>query len=346
MNKKALWLYCVFLMLGIAAYPQCNQRLVEQSAELAGSDAIYLRDFKVKLSGGNMENPSPTGKYPVYLNKGVTYRFTVANANEFEGKAIVELAKRGQVYSGNYNFESKEYLNSFDLECTQSSTYQLLVNFGEEKEGCAAIVMSMVLQDSMTYIEPKPGLPTESDSNGVFYKWFDNKLQIASTAGKNAEIQVSVSQGKLRKQGKDYIIRPDTIGNLMVKARIYLDGKLVEYDSVDYLVELPPLPTILLPGENIGVLNVKDFNGLGEIDLYFPYDVEFNPYKLMHFSISTDRAGFSSYISNGENLSPQQINCIKKLKPNDKFYIMNAVFIDPEGKEHTSNQREIFIVDY
>jgi hypothetical protein len=343
MNKKALWLCTVFLMLGMTVYSQCNQHLVEIAAEQAGTDAIYIRDFKVKLSVGNMDNPSPTGKFPVFLNKGVNYRFTVANAEEFQGKAIVEIVRRGQTYTGNYNFDTKNYQNSFDFECPQSSTYQILINFGEGKEGCAALVMSMVLQDSMTYIEP--GIPAKSDSNGVMYLWADNKMQIASTAGKDAELHVSVSQGSLNKQGKYYIVRPETTGELNVMARVLLEGKEVEKDSITYRVEIPPLPSVILPGESFGVLYLKNFSGFGQVELSYPVEMDVEPYILKQFSISTDREGFNSIYSNGDKLSPQQINLIRKLKPNDKIYIINTILIDPEGKEHQAVTREILIVE-
>jgi hypothetical protein len=343
MNIKTLC-FCLFILLsGITAYSQCNQHLVEIAAANAGSDAIYIRDFKVKLSKGSMENPAPTGKFPVYLNKGASYRFTIANAEEFQGKAFVELTKKGQSYTGNYDFATSVYSSSFDFECMQSATYQMLINFGEGEEGCAAVVMSLILKDSMSYIEP--GVPVRSDSNGVLYLWSDNTMQIASTEGRNASLHVSVSQGQLNKKGSQYIIRPDSLGTLTIHVKVMKDEKEIERDSLEYRVEYPPLPILMLPGENSGTLNLKYFNTLEDIRLEYPTDPAFDVYQLKSFSIASDRTGFGSVLSNEGHLSFQQVNYIKRMNQNDVFYIINATFIDPEGNEHIALTREIRIIE-
>ena len=89
MNRKKLWFMLIFLFSGITAYTQCNYQLVEQAAQLAGSNTVYIREFKVRLSEASMDDPVPTGRFPVYLNEGVNYRFTIANAANIEGKAMV-----------------------------------------------------------------------------------------------------------------------------------------------------------------------------------------------------------------------------------------------------------------
>jgi hypothetical protein len=341
MNKKAMGLYMLLLGINLSVLAQCNNQLVEKAAAQAGADAVYLRDFKVKLSQGSMDDPSPTGQFAVYLNKGIVYRFSVANDAALSGKAIVEISRRGQAYAGNYNFDSKSIEETFDFLCERSSTYQILINYGEGKEGCSAVVMAMVLQDSMSYIEP--GIPTKSDSAGILYLWMDNKLQVASSVGKDARLEVTVSQGEIRKEGQYYLVRPAVRGELKVNVKVYNNTVLADSDSVNYTVEYPLLPLLILPDENAGTLSLGTFSGFGNITLLNSDEGEKSPYRLKQFSLSAGIDKFNELISDGDKLSQQQISFIRKLKPQEKLYLQNILFIDPEGKEHKGSVQEIII---
>jgi hypothetical protein len=343
MNKKAIWLITGLLFLGSMVMAQCNYKLVEKAAQQAGSDAVYIRDFKVKLSQGTMDEPSPTGKFPVYLNKGVIYRFSVANAEEFNGRAMVEIMRRDQVYAGNYDFNNKIYSETFDFICDRSSTYQILINYGEGKEGCSAVVMAMVFQVSMAYIEP--GLPFKSDSAGILYLFTENKLQIASSAGKDVTLEVSISQGSIEQKGQFFIARPNTIGEARVDVIVKKGESVVETDSVIYNVEYPPLPLIQLPGESGGTLSLSKFPGFGSITILDIFENEKPIYALKQFSISIEGDMMYEIQSDGNQLSPQQIMMIKKLSPGNKIYIRDVVFIDPLGNTHSAVSRGIPVIE-
>ncbi|MBN1597227.1 MAG: hypothetical protein JXP36_17895 [Bacteroidales bacterium] len=343
MNKKAIWLFTILTMLPIIGYTQCNQQLVEIAAQEAGADAIYIRDFKVKLSKGTMDDPSPTGKFQVFLNKGVAYRFTIANAREFEGKAIVEVERKGQIYAGNYAFDQhSSYKQSFDYLCDRSASYQLVINYGVEKEGCSAVVMSMIMQDSMEFIEP--GVPVKSDSGETIYLWVDNLLQIASSEGQGADLKVTINNGTIFRKGSYYIARPANSGEAMVMVSVIKNSEIVDSDTVIYLVNIPPLPEIELPGESGGTLAIRNFRPFEGIHLnYFINGLE-DVYQLEEFIIVTKSNELKEYYSVDGKLSSEQINLIRDLQVHDRLIISKAVYKDHEGNKHISGRREILIV--
>jgi hypothetical protein len=342
MTKKAFWFALCIMACTLPAKAQCNHRLVEVAAEMAGADAIYIREFKVKLSKGTMDEPSPTGKFPVYLNKGVKYRFTIANAQEYLGKAIVEITRRGQQYAGNYDFENSLYLSSFEFLCYKSATYQLLIHYGADKQGCSAIVMNMVVQDSLVHIDPS--IPYKSDSAEVLYMWIENELQIASSEGKGANLDVSVSQGTIEKRPGYYLLLPEKTGELTVRVNVIRDNKIVESDAVVYSIIYPPLPIIELAAEVGGQLSLREFARNTNVRVVSSFGSE-NPYQLKEFSIAHESNMVDRYKSDGEHLSPEQINFIRKLNPGDKIYIVKALFFDPDGKIKESFKNEITIVE-
>jgi hypothetical protein len=341
MNKSRQWLLVLFLLQGIMAYSQCNYQLVEKAAQLAGSNTVYLRDFKVRLSEATADDPVPTGRFPVYLNQGVNYRFTIANAAEAMGNAHVELIRRGQVLASNSEFDMLNQ-NSFDFICERSANYQVQVNFGEGKEGCAAIVLSLVLDDSLTYI--KPGVPLETDSLETIYLWTENEVQIATTLGKGYTPAATVSQGSITQRGKFFYIEPKEEGQLVLIATILdNEGRVAEGDTLIYKVDYPPYPLIELPGERNGNIDLREFRGFSKVNLFYFNDAHEHIYSLKQFTLSLDRVGVSALQSYSEELTVEQIQFVRQLKPGDSFYITDALVTDPEGQVHRLNSRQIYI---
>jgi hypothetical protein len=343
MANKAFWLGTLLMLSTLPAITQCNHHLVDIAAGLAGADAIYIREFKVKLSKGTMDEPSPTGKFPLYLNKGVQYRFTIANAREYDGKAIVELDRRDQRYAGNFDFNNSVYSSSFDFTCDKSATYQLLINYGSGKEGCSAVVMNMVIQDSLAFIDPSA--PYRSDSAEVLYLWVENELQIASSEGKGAVLDVRVSNGSIERKPSHYVLIPAKTGPLKLNVDVIKNNKIVESDSVTYFVEYPPLPQLQFATEIGNQLSVRDFDRSMKIEMVPMIENGNKLYKLESFSIVPKNNFLKEYKSNGAQLSVEQISFIRKLKAGDAFFIRDIRFSDPEGKSHSTFKREIIIAE-
>lgn len=346
MNKLQHIIPLLAFCLGMAIAPagmqaQCGQQLVEQAAELAGTDAVFIRDFKVKLPQGNMDTPTPTGKFSVYLNEGVNYRFTLANASNFEGKAFFELGRNGQKYIDNFSSPpSSPYLSSVDFACPRSATYQLRVHFGQGKEGCSAVVLSLVYNDSMAYIEP--GIPLKSDSSEVIYLWTEHPVQIASSESRHARFKLTLSQGSYEKQGKYYLIRPEHAGDLQVKVEVFENGRFIESDSVNYRVEPPPLPRLSFT-HNAYSISKSLVGATSGIRLIYPYTPDSSPYTLKSFYIANNSSGFNKEASAGDKLSVRQLKIIKATPVNQSIYILNAEFIDPRGNIHRKETLEMMV---
>lgn len=337
-----IYLLVIGILFPFRLNAQCNQQLVEQAAKKAGTDAIYIRDFKVKLTSGTMENPVPVGRFPVYLNEGVTYRFTLENASDYPGFAILELSRKDKTLGSTYDFDNKKDLQKFDFNCPQSATYQVLISFSKGQPGCVAGVMSMVLQDSMKVIEP--GIPVASDSAGQLYMFVKNQLNIAATEIPGGHLEVTIDNGRIQREETGYIAEPAHPGNatIMVKA-FRKTGELNEEDSVLYEVVYPDLPQLILPSSIGNTIHLKNFEGNNNVELNFPPDPENNPYKLIEFSITNSLKGIYFLISYGNYLTPQQINFIQSRKTGDSFYVVNAKFKDPQGKIHFATPVQYFI---
>jgi hypothetical protein len=341
------YLICIVgLCLGYVQYisAQCDQTLVDKAAMNAGPEAIYIRDFKVKLSEGTMENPSPVGHFPVYLNEGIKYRFTIANDERKDAFAILQLLRRDKILGSTYNYETEIDLQKFDIICEESATYQILISFNEGQPGCAAAVLSMILQDSMTTIEP--GVAMASDSAGTIYLFIDNEMHIAATGIPGGYLDVSISNGEIFEKSGIYLAQPDRTGEAIIKVDAYKkNGDLNETDSILYLVEYPPLPKLQLPGMQGNVIYKNRLPGRNsvELDTFLPEirDV----YELVEFTISREEEDLFGVVSNGLYITQKQIDLIQSTPSGGKLYLLNSRFSDPEGKIHFAPVMEIFIED-
>lgn len=321
---------------------QCNQTLVNKAATKAGPEAIYIRDFKIKLTEGTMENPSPVGRFPVYLNEGVTYRFTLANDEDLNAFAILQLMRKDKILGSTYDYELNTDHQQFDFLCEEAATYQVLVSFNEGQPGCAAAVLSILLQDSMTMIQP--GLPMVSDSAGILYLFTDNEMHIAATDIPKGFLNVSITNGVIIEKNGVHIAHPEKLGEAVIHVEAYnQNGELNEMDSIIYQVQYPPLPQLILPGMQGNVISKSRLPGRNVVKLEsYLTDLE-EIYKLVEFSITNREEDIFGAVSYGKHFTQKQIKLILSTPVGGKIYLINTRFSDPDGKIHLAPTSYLFI---
>ncbi|PLX12900.1 MAG: hypothetical protein C0594_01905 [Marinilabiliales bacterium] len=124
-------------------FAQCNDELVNICALDIG-EATYLKDFKVRLKKAKKGKPAPVARYSVVLNKGTHYRFSVCNAQEFEGEAILQLYDNDKLIGSTFNVATGKTYKAFDFICRKSAVYHLFFSYKEGKEGCSVGILSFV----------------------------------------------------------------------------------------------------------------------------------------------------------------------------------------------------------
>lgn len=124
---------------------QCNDQLVNKCALGVGDNATYIRDFKARLKAARRRGGSaPIAQFTVVLNKGTHYRFTVCNAKEFEGEAVLQLYDNNNMLGTTFDYARGKDYKAFDFMCRKTATYKVFITFKEGKEGCAAGILSIV----------------------------------------------------------------------------------------------------------------------------------------------------------------------------------------------------------
>lgn len=335
----------LFLISGITVYSQCNSELLQIAASRSGTDAIFVRDFKVRLEEGTMKRPSPVGRFQVYLNKGIHYRFNVASAMELEGRAILQLYDRNNLLGSTFDLNLKKDHQQFDFISEKTGSYQVLMTFFEGKSGCAVGVMSLVLSDTAIY---KTGNSTDSDKNDLepLYIGIDNEINIAATDIPGGSLEVSMTGGSIEGSNGRYIARvnQEGIATVRVNARDK-DDRISEIDSIRFRVVPAPLPYVEMAGLNGGMIHKSQIDRAKDITLIYPLRMNENKYKIIGFTISAESNMQRGEISRNNLLTISQKSLIQSLAPGERFMIKNIMVQSPDGKIYTLEPL-VFIVDH
>ena len=143
MRKFIAILFAGLFLLSLNLTGQSEQEdLFNSCKDLAGENAIYLKDFVVKFPAARENRDAPVSKNSVILSKNIKYRFTVCNSENYEGEAIVQLYDdKRMVFSNNFN---EKIFSLFDFDCKKTGRYTVMISFSDGKAGEAVSIMSYI----------------------------------------------------------------------------------------------------------------------------------------------------------------------------------------------------------
>ncbi len=133
------------LMLGTGAEltAQSPEQMVEVCANRAGDDAIYLKDFQVKL-GVPVDGRPQVARFPLVLSSNNVYRFCVCDLDNSEGKAMLRLYDNNRLIFSSYSEDTKEEFNPFNFMCRKTGIYHVFISFLDGKPGECVGILSYV----------------------------------------------------------------------------------------------------------------------------------------------------------------------------------------------------------
>jgi hypothetical protein len=304
------------------SYSQCNDSLVQIAVSESGSDAFFLKEFKVKLSSGNPEKPAPVAKFSAYLKEGVTYRFNVADAKEYEGKLVLQLFKKGKMLGSTLNLDSGNDLKRFDFKCDNTATYQVLMSFINGKAGCAVGILSVVVKDSSEYSNKSAD---ELSKKEILYIGIENELNIA-TNHKNCRIEPQIDKGILSGKNGKYQIQVFEEGEIKISVKVInIQDSVVESSVRKFEAQKLPVPGVTVAGISGGLIYKDRFLTERELKLSIPDEIPDSAYEIVGFTISDSFTGISGKTSNNAEFTPIQRKMIQEMKPGNNLYIKNTI---------------------
>ena len=313
---------------------QCDRTLVQKATEMAGKDAVLVRDFKVKLKEGDKRNPSPSNRYTVLMQKGISYRFNVVGATENQEAPVLQLYDKSSLLASSYDFDKKQNISNFQYQCQRTGDYQVVLSFHNSKGGCAAGVMSMVV-DSAFLTSRKTQEDTEEE---VLYLGIENHLSVSTDSLGEDKFEVTIDNGSVTDKGNYYAIKVEggTKAKVTVKQKD-ADGKAKEETVKEFKILPLPEPTVRLAGAK------GEYVSSSELGMISHLEVIPGVYKVLEFFISSLRVSRSGFATTGEYLTGDQREFLKTLKPNDRFYLNDIKIEKPDGTILEIRSMEYFV---
>jgi hypothetical protein len=142
--KKYIIIFALFLAAGALSYGQTTDPLISNCAINAGTDAKYLKDFRVQL--GKAATPTDLRyKANISLWKNTKYRFSMCNADDSKGQLILSLKdESNKLILSSYDKNSGKTYPFIDFTCNKSGKYQLNYDFTNGQQGSGVGVVSTV----------------------------------------------------------------------------------------------------------------------------------------------------------------------------------------------------------
>ncbi len=320
-----------YIMMSQGAFAQCNQDLVEKAVMTSGIDAVYLRDFKIKYIDDKKIKVPPVARFNTVLNEGKLYRFTIENAPEYEGRAILQLMEREKLLGSTYHMEKGSDEQSFEYLCEKTGMYKVLMSFLDGKKGCAAGVLSLVIDDSTKISDP---VLLGADTIQTLYIGVENPLAIAATKTGFGAIDVQIDNGRIVKNNGFYSAFVEDEGKTTIKVTVTDTVGNIREESIFYFNSQPiPLPVVSLGGYTGGLVYKKDLIKYRSLQLHPVPGFETLPYTIQRFSIGIRKDGMEGITAYGKDITYSQQKFINNLNPGATLFVKNIVIKTPDGNE-------------
>lgn len=140
---KYFFTFALALFISSTLSAQSDMELVGQCAASAG-DVTFLKDFVVNLDAGTPGGKPPQAKFSMVLSKNTNYRFSICNAADSEGEAVLQLYDLNALQGATYMESLGKDFPFFDFKCQKTGVYHIFIFFKDGKPGTAAGILSFV----------------------------------------------------------------------------------------------------------------------------------------------------------------------------------------------------------
>ena len=142
--KKTIITLTILFTLGVLSFGQVTDPLISNCVVNAGSNAKYLKDFRIQLGKAATQNDLRF-KANMSLWKNTKYRFTMCNAENSKGQLILSIKDdANKLILSSFDKKTGKIFSFVDFECQKSGIYQISYDFTDGQQGSGVGVVSMI----------------------------------------------------------------------------------------------------------------------------------------------------------------------------------------------------------
>jgi gliding motility-associated protein GldM len=189
------------------------------------------------------------------------------------------------------------------------------------------------------YIVAPPSLSVSATKMNVFYIGVDNPVSISAGGVSPDQINPSITNGSISRNGAEWVVRPATPGKAMVSVNAKLGDRMKSMGSVEYRVKNVPSPIAFIANTDGGAVSRDLVLASGAIIPRMPADFEFNlNFIVTSFKFSGNRKGdIIDYSGNGNSLTSQMKDFIRGARRGEKVILEDIFAKGPDGKSRKLN---------
>lgn len=185
------------------------------------------------------------------------------------------------------------------------------------------------------YQVTKPSVTMSATQMNVFYKGLDNPFEIGGGIPKE-DIVLEMTNGKITKNGDTYLIRPMELDEQGKRTKISaystIGGTRKLVGTSEWRVKPVPPPVAQVAQKSGGdirkeVLEIQD----GVMAVLVDFDFNYK-YKVTSFEMQSSEGGYTNIKrSNSNRFTPEQIDILKRVRPQTSILINNIKAIGDDG---------------
>lgn len=189
------------------------------------------------------------------------------------------------------------------------------------------------------YIVAPPSLSVSATKMNVFYIGVDNPVSISAGGVSPDQINASISNGSIARNGAEWVVRPATVGTASVAVSAKLGDRMKSMGAVEYRVKNVPSPQAFIANSDGGAVSKDLVLASGAIIPRMPADFEFNlNFIVTSFKFSGNRKGdIIDYAGNGNSLTSQMKDFVRGARRGEKIILEDIFAKGPDGKSRKLN---------
>ncbi len=142
--RQKYFIFLWLLTISLLSFGQSSDPLVSNCVMNTGSNAKYLKDFRIQL-GKASSRGELRYKANMSLWKNTKYRFTMCNSQDSKGKLILSLKdETNKIVVSSIDPKSGKVYPFVDFLCNKSGIYQLYYDFSDGQQGSGVAVVSLI----------------------------------------------------------------------------------------------------------------------------------------------------------------------------------------------------------
>ncbi|MCK3686343.1 gliding motility protein GldM [Maribellus sp. YY47] len=187
------------------------------------------------------------------------------------------------------------------------------------------------------YQVTEPSVTMSATKMNVFYRGLDNPFEVSGGSIPSENLEVTMSNGKIARQGNGFTIRPTDLDELgrNTKVTVYanINGQRRLIGTSNWRVKQVPDPVAQVGGQSGGDIR-KETLGIqdGVMAVLEDFDFEFK-YKITQFTLeTTGQGGYTNrYPANSNRFTAEQKNALKNASINSIVYIGDIKAVGDDG---------------